>query len=281
MNHEKIIFLIGPARSGTKILRDVISTHPYIDKVPFDINFIWKYGHSDSNSDLLKPNDFNRFSQNYIEKYINRLRSKNGYIIEKSVSNSVRIPYVLQNFPESKFIFLVRDGLDTVESVSRQWFKNPDKRYLFDKAKTIPLKILLSYGIKYIFNRGKRKDEYIWGVNVPGIEDYDSVEEKAAYQWSYCIESMMDSYNKINEDQKIIVQYEEMVYHPQNVLTEVLKFIDKNYNLESIDLNLLNSRNVGKSKEHLDEVQTKSINEIIKKTQYNLDAFIREKVENK
>ena len=49
------IILLGAARSGTKLLRDVIATHPNIGKVPYDINYIWRLGNEFIPHDELEP----------------------------------------------------------------------------------------------------------------------------------------------------------------------------------------------------------------------------------
>ena len=41
---SQIVIIIGAARSGTKYLRDVLATAPNAARVPYDINYIWRYG---------------------------------------------------------------------------------------------------------------------------------------------------------------------------------------------------------------------------------------------
>lgn len=111
------IFLIGAARSGTKLLRDMLGRHPELDAIPYDINYLWRLGHEDLKHDEL-PDITDR-----ARKAINRHLQQAGadFVVEKTVSNCFRVAPVARAFPEARFIFLVRDGYDVTESAVRQW----------------------------------------------------------------------------------------------------------------------------------------------------------------
>ena len=68
MNYTPI-FLIGAARSGTKILRDTISTHPDIERIGYDINFIWKRYNENIEHDELESKHFKPKFKKFIDKY--------------------------------------------------------------------------------------------------------------------------------------------------------------------------------------------------------------------
>ena len=38
------VIVIGAARSGTKVLRDLIASHPRFRAVPYDVNYLWRMG---------------------------------------------------------------------------------------------------------------------------------------------------------------------------------------------------------------------------------------------
>ena len=51
LNHVPVI-IIGAPRSGTNMLRNILSSLDKIDTWPFDeINFMWRHGHSFNSSD--------------------------------------------------------------------------------------------------------------------------------------------------------------------------------------------------------------------------------------
>ena len=144
------LILVGAGRSGTKILRDVLSTHPDIDSVPFDVNYIWTIGNSKATDDLLTPDRLNTTNRSRIIQLFTKQSKGAPFLLEKTVSNTLRLPFVLKVFPEAKFIHLIRDGRDVTESVSRQWGETREISYFFKKLKTFPLR----YAFRYLMGYG-------------------------------------------------------------------------------------------------------------------------------
>jgi len=271
MRTDNYVFLIGPARSGTKILRDVIATHPKIDRVPFDINFIWKFCNEAVPHDELKIENYNLRSEKFIKDYLNRFKvSDDHYLIEKTVSNSLRVPYILKNFPNARFIFLHRNGLDVIESVMRQWKAPNNKGYLLKKAKVIPLRILIKYGFEFVKRTMHRESSnYYWGVNTPNMVNTEldrSLESIVSQQWCYCIESMLNTKDLVPSQNLLIVRYEEMVENPKLVLSKALNFINREFNIEDVEYSRISHENIGKSLEKFSEEQLNKINSIIGST---------------
>ena len=49
------IIILGAARSGTKMLRKALASHPDLHAIPYDINYVWKYGSYQLPHDELRP----------------------------------------------------------------------------------------------------------------------------------------------------------------------------------------------------------------------------------
>ena len=77
----------------------------------------------------------------FIRKTVGSLaKSKAGDIlIEKTVSNALRVAYVNEVFPQARFIHLIRDGRDVTESAMRLWQAKPDWKSLRRKLLGMPL----------------------------------------------------------------------------------------------------------------------------------------------
>jgi len=71
-NNVQVLFLIGAARSGTKLLRTILEQSDEIGVIPYDMNYIWKYGHYDINHDELNFIDPNTKEINFINNYVNK-----------------------------------------------------------------------------------------------------------------------------------------------------------------------------------------------------------------
>ncbi|MDB4343879.1 sulfotransferase [Schleiferiaceae bacterium] len=218
------IFIIGAARSGTKILRDSLSKYSGEPKVPFDINFIWKWGNIYSEHDELKPDDFNLGLHKKIEKYLKNYQGNNEFLIEKTVSNTIRIPFLLEFYPDAKFVFLYREPLNVINSVFRQWYKPRKFNYVLNKIRYTPLQLTISLFIITIVRKLLKKSPKIWGVNYPGIKK--DLKEKPllsviTLQWIYCYERALEGESLIPSDNRISVTYEDFVEDPGRILSNI------------------------------------------------------------
>jgi hypothetical protein len=79
-------------------------------------------------------------------------------------------------FPEAKFIHLIRDGSDVVESIHRQSLTPPDWKYILGKALSFPRTQAFGYGLSYAADTirktmsGDRVKKGSWGPRYQGIE---------------------------------------------------------------------------------------------------------------
>jgi hypothetical protein len=274
-NPGSLIFLIGAARSGTKIVRDVLSSHPDINCVPYDINFIWRTGNEGLLNDQLTPDDYKIKSHKRIDSYLKKYKNGAPYLIEKTVSNTIRIPFLLKHYPHAKFIFLYRNGMDVCESVMRQWDTSNDKKYILRKLKHVPLKELISYGTKFVFrNWVRRKDRFFWGVHYPDLDkdlSDKSIEMIVARQWQYCVDRMLADRSIINDNALLEIGYEDFVLRPNETINNILNFIDPNLKMEKINMTNIKSGNIGKSASLLSNSQKEVIASIISQTMSQLN----------
>ena len=215
------IILIGAARSGTKFLRDCLAASPDCAAVPYDINYIWRYGQEGLAHDILVPTSLSRKTQNFIRKTIPKLAdAKPGNrIIEKTVSNTLRIPYVNSIYPNAIFVHLIRDGREVTESSMRQWTDPPNTGALLKKLKAMPIQNI-GYVFWYAANivsglfAGGRKGGNIWGPRYPGIKNDAatlSLAEVCAKQWKHCIEKSLEDLAVIDSKRVHTIRYEDFV----------------------------------------------------------------------
>lgn len=102
-NHQ-VVFLVGAARSGTKMLREILEQSEDIGVIPYDMNYIWKYGHYDLKHDEMNHIEPTNNEINFITNFINKKikQSQTPILIEKTVSNSMRIDYIKKYFQMPK-----------------------------------------------------------------------------------------------------------------------------------------------------------------------------------
>ena len=282
------IFLIGAARSGTKLVRDTISLHPRVAKIPYDINYIWKMGNENIPHDELLRNDLDKKSTNRIVNYINKQDNGNPYLIEKTVSNCLRVPFINEVFPDSKYIHLVRDGVDVVESSFRQWNSGPNFSYILNKAFSFPVALAPNYAISYFFSIlssifDVSKKSKVWGPKYKGIEEdlqtYDLI-EVCAIQWAKCVESSIQGLKSIKPRKVLQVKYEDFVEHPQKYINIIFDFVNIHHFRLSDDEKLnISRRNIGKGYRNLKSEQINKIkpliNELMLELNYHKDNDAR------
>jgi len=229
------LIVIGAARSGTKLLRDLIAAHDNVDKVPYDVNYIWRLGNDKQPDDELTPAMLTPAIEAQIRRQMARHHSGATWLVEKTVSNCLRLPFVHSVFPDARFIHLVRDGRDVVESVVRQWNAKPDWGYIWRKAQTYPIREAFGYGISYgasLLQRlvaPRHTKRFVWGPRYAGI-DVDlgrkALPEVCAIQWLRCVElANRDLAEQIPAERVLTLRYEALVGEPMRCLEQVAEFL--------------------------------------------------------
>jgi hypothetical protein len=212
------VFIIGAGRSGTKFLRDVLAASRDVNAIPYDVNFIWRHGNEQFPHDALAPEAATPAVVTYIRDRLARLAgpalAQGGILVEKTVSNALRVPFVQRVYPEARFVHLLRDGRDVTESALRMWQAKPELKYLLRKARHFPLGDY-RYGLWFLRNSfgRQRSGKRIWGPRYPGI--HDDLErlaliEVCAKQWATCVVSALDGLESPSAT-VVEVRYEALV----------------------------------------------------------------------
>ncbi len=269
------VILIGAARSGTKMLRDTIALHPDMDKVPYDINYIWRLGNEKLPHDELRPDmATDRVIQRIRKHFLHFHSSKTPYLIEKTVGNTLRPLFVQRVFPEALFIHLLRDGRDVVESVYRQWLAPPDWRYIAKKAMAFPITQAFGYALTYakttiakaIFPSNPHTGT--WGPRYRGIDDDVATNDLltvCAIQWRRSIEKALEEFAQIPEAKVLTIRYEDFVTEPREHLAKIAVFLGLNPEFyRNADLSHISNSNIGKGLKNLNDSQIETIMDVIR-----------------
>jgi hypothetical protein len=260
----EFLILIGAARSGTKLLRDLVARHPDIDRVPYDVNYIWKMGNEDIPHDELP---IERLTPEKRNRILNQLYhfADSPVLIEKTVQNCVRVPFVHSALPDARFIHLIRDGIDVVESSYREWTAPPKWRYILNKARTFPLRSAFGYALSYARDTVRRLLAYdrtrtsvTWGPRYQGIDaDVTRLQliEVCAIQWVQSVVQTLHGLDNVPPENVLTIRYEELVSDPDQHLKEIARFVEVNPTFyDQLDLGtIVTTENVGKGKRTLDQ----------------------------
>lgn len=277
------IFIIGAGRSGTNMLRDIITQLP--DTTTWDcdeINPIWRHGNVQSKTDELGINDLTPSIKQFLRNEFLRISKKNraSKVVEKTCANSLRVPFVFNAFPEGRYILIYRDGRDVAASAEKRWTARINIRYAFKKLKYVPISDLIYYITKYGWNRFSRiitgeSALSFWGPIYEGMKDdlgRMSLIEVCGRQWQECINSSTAAFDRIPAQQKRIIQYEDFVKNPKDRTIELVEFLKIKASLEDIEKAIVNvtTKSIGNYKRDLDE---KSLQLLLKQVEGTLKKF--------
>lgn len=216
------LFIVCAARSGSKYLRGLLAASPEVAAVPFDVNFLWRRGQESRSDDALTGTPDTHIGDGIRRRLIELSRwSPTGrarIVVEKSVSNSLRVPYVASLFPEARFVHLVRDGRAVVESARRMWVKQPEPGRLLRKLAGLQIADW-RYGLWFAcgqlrYLRPGATALPVWGPRYPGIDqdlrrlDLTTI---CAKQWLECVSRASIALDAIPPERRFSIHYEDLV----------------------------------------------------------------------
>lgn len=231
-NLVPLAYIIGCGRSGTTILGNLLSLHP-------EITYLFEPYHLWANIDI-RTDVLNLFhlgtarllmdSCDYTDKAKQRFKyllqtkaPKKKLIIEKTPLNALRIGYLEVLSPNSKYIHIVRDGLDVASSIDKLATNNTYK--IFGKPD-----LNQWWGVNYskweiLADEGKKAGYY--GDEIVYLKDNLS---KGAYEWLVTLKEM-DKWRNIIGDRLLEITYNQFTNEPENTLKEICIFLELDYPL--------------------------------------------------
>jgi len=231
------VVIIGAGRSGTNMLRDLLTQIPGFGTWPCDeINYIWRHGNTRFPTDEFGPQQATAEVKAYIRRTFTRLADDNQltHVVEKTCANSLRVGFVDTILPNAKYLFIVRDGRDVVASALKRWSAPLDLDYILKKARYIPAGDLPYYGTHYLGNRAYRlfsgeKRLAFWGPRFQGMQELlqeRSLPEVCAYQWKRCVERAEMDFRRIPAQRVYQLRYEDLVLDPKVEFEKILNFLE-------------------------------------------------------
>lgn len=261
------VIIIGAPRSGTNMLRDVLTSLPGFTTWPCDeINLIWRHGNRKSESDELSQEMARPEVCHYLHRQFAKLGEKfqADTVVEKTCANSLRVEFVAQAFPHAKYLFIHRNGLDAAASAMRRWNADFDLKYTIAKARYAPPADLPFYAAKMVMSqltqRGKESvaDEQSvdswWGPKMHDFQDLQqnhSLEELCMIQWQRCVETSLRGLSKLPSNQVLHVGYEQFVNSPVNQLSGILEFLNKPDSFDENAVRRVTNTSVGQGRRSL------------------------------
>lgn len=264
------VIIVGAPRSGTNMLRDVLTSAPGITTWPCDeINLMWKHGNLDIDSDEIPAVRATSKVAAYLQEQFARIGHKDGadVVVEKTCATSLRVPFAAAVIPDAKFVFIRRDGIDATASTMQRWNAPFDARYTLRKVRYVPPtdlpRHLAGFALKKITQRragdsgsaaNDLKVSTWWGPRPHDFRDIQRahpLEEVAFIQWQRCVEQSADALARLDPDRVLEVCYEDYVADPYVGTLRVLDFLGHGDRISDTTVGKVSTSSVGKGRKQL------------------------------
>lgn len=129
---ERWIFIIGCYNSGTTLLNEILASHPYIEGLPHEGVVLtdalprpeeegWtRMWHRCYDQMRIRPREGPERAQRIKSQWSLYYSCEADNLLEKSIANAARIPYLQKYFRPAYFIYIVRDGYAVAEGIRRK-----------------------------------------------------------------------------------------------------------------------------------------------------------------
>ena len=210
---KRPIFVFGVPRSGTTSVFHLLRSLPTLGSLPGEGHDVWRLLHhprfSDWRSDGLGPGQV-RWGERRLIHARFRVDISCLRLVEKTPESSLRIPYLLDLFPDAHFVAVHRNPVAVVRSLIRCW-RHPEGRF---RSYYVPEKLAIP---GYPHRR-------LWCFAlVDGWRGLRTspVPEIAFEQWRQCGEGIVEGRRRVAAQQWTEVWLEDLLANPQRVLSDL------------------------------------------------------------
>ena len=255
---EKLIFLFGCGRSGTTFLSEALGKHPdtllLVERREIWHRYFPELNVRTRKDAILGPGFIEPFNSERsvgIRRFLDKYRRQKGkkLILEKLPLNSFRMAFLREVFPEARFIYIERNGLDVAKSIQIRaaagwWGKNENKwRLLKEYAKTV--------------------DAYHWIGRARNHFD------RGLMEWRLSTDAAHQELNQMDPDGYHMVSYEKLVRNFEEEMKACFDFIG----LTSPAFDGMELRNTAVKTMRTDALQEEIGGERLKKQLSSLQEF--------
>jgi hypothetical protein len=205
------VFVLGCSRSGTTITYETLAASPrflhFGVEIPEFWNALWGPLNNGWDSEAAGEEQARPEHRDAAMRFFYQ-RLGQGWVLDKTCINTLRVPYLHALFPNAKFVFIQRDGRDNISSMMDGWrLGRTDggfglRQYFGPSPEAVAIE------------NGKFKEWHFFLP--PGWRAYNhaSLEEVCAFQWLSANRLALQAKASIPANQWIHLRYEDLFDHP-------------------------------------------------------------------
>lgn len=210
---DRPVFIIGAPRSGTSVLYSVLRSAPAFAHWPGEAHEVWEADYHPAlrgwGSNVLTAADVDPKAAQRIKRAFFLVAGSRRRLIDKTPRNALRVSFVDALFPDARYVHLVRDGRENVNSLINAWRTPRYRTYR------------LPHSVEGV-------DPQWWKfVLYPGWQEDASgpLEVVCAKQWAASNEHALADLRAV-ADRAVRVRYEDLVDAPEAEVERVLGFLE-------------------------------------------------------
>lgn len=228
---KKPIFIIGTGRSGTTILGKILSIHKdvgYLNEPKAMWHYIYPY--EDVIGNYTTAHAFYRLDERVVNAEMVSTAHKlyaayllftgSSRVVDKYPELIFRAPFVKTIFPDAKFLFLVRSGWDTIQSIEdwsgRHSVKKDDEIHDWWGLNRRKWNLLVEQIVTHHYDLLMHRDT---------IQNFISHTDMAAIEWIVTMREGIEVMKRYPYD-TLMVKYEDICNNPQEYLKKIISFLE-------------------------------------------------------
>jgi len=127
ISKEKHIFVVGPPRSGTTLVKNVLRAHSAVCSIDDETFFFFRRNYTAFRHPEVEEEEMRsliqkaRTSVEPFDSFADHVKQGHGssIFLEKTPEHALRIAYLVRHFPKSKIVFVARDPRDGFRSAKQ------------------------------------------------------------------------------------------------------------------------------------------------------------------
>lgn len=215
ISYERPIFVIGVPRSGTTMLFHCLRESDQLGALPHEGHDVWRTFHHPRSigwhSDVVKKGEVRLGEHRFVNAYFYSWCGSKRFV-EKTPENCLRIPYLLDLFPDAVFVVIKRNPCDVINSLINGW-RHPTGRYR-----------------SYYVLQDLRIPQYPYRRRwcfclIEGWRDYvaSPIHHIALAQWEQCSKAILAARALVPPNNWIEVYFEHILERPYETLPYICR----------------------------------------------------------